>query len=138
MSEECRKHRIQVPIVAPSTCASCELEKCRGDRHDFAVENERLRTELAALKAGQGEAVAFAQGNLVDIFEDSTVSVIRREADDSYTLPLYLAPPASADAVSVPRELLERLAAPSAWLHDLRKYQAELRAILAQSQGVKP
>lgn len=102
MSEECRKHRIQVPIVAPSACASCKLEKFRGDRHDFAVENERLRAELAALKVGQGEAVAW-------VIEDND-GTQPRIARLKHPLPpvgtkLYTAPPATG--VIVPRELLE-------------------------------
>lgn len=110
------------------------------------AERDQLRAELAALKAGQGEAVAwqfFHDGkwwNGDDRIKDHRNNT---EAAGYPIRDLYTAPPASADARLV--ELLERIVehleydaigSPSeAIAGDLAK---ELRALLAQSQGVKP
>ena len=148
--------RLQAEIVKRDARIT-ELEAQAGDGTSI----NKYRAELSALKAGQGEAVAYAQANLADIFEGSTVSVILRnaDADGCYTLPLYTAPPTSADDRLVPVELLKRIAreadhyddSPVATINDnCELWQIghvrlkmtvgdlrELRALLAQSQEVK-
>lgn len=92
------------------------------------------RAELAALKAGQGEAVAEVLSNRIG---NDTATI------DKALWPgtkLYTAPPAPADARSVPVELLERVCVdrcyPAGHTMSIRAID-ELRALLAQSQEVK-
>lgn len=108
-----------------------------------------LRAELAALKAGQVEAVAwrytssqsFDLSNCKWHYQESFPHAGNRAVLEIGKLEaLYTAPPASADAVSVPIPLLEQMALTlnrSDWR--TARNRAELRALLAQSgsKGVK-
>lgn len=142
MNEACNKHR-EAPIVGRFECGSCALEKVRSERYELAAENDRLRAELAALKAGQGEAVAWMVISPSGYPEKCTAS-------DPEGFPVYrAAPPASADAVSVPIDFVRFLLGEADLngysfgdMHQVRVgkfwWRTELRALLAQSQEAKP
>lgn len=104
------------------------------------AERDQLRAELAALKAGQGVAVA-PYGYLREVDGNVQLSIgALRPADRSGGIAtpwaaIFAAPPASADAVSVPREMAARLC--STDNHVRQTARRELRNMLA-AQGVNP
>lgn len=80
---------------------------------------DQLRAELAALKAGQGEAVATISWQQPSC--EWTLNMLCEPAvGEGIDVPLYFAPRASADAVSVPVELLEL-----EWLEGWLRFAAE-------------
>lgn len=112
-----------------------------------------LRAELSAIKAGQGEAVAwrdhsinYAKGDKCpatietlqaawdrdqELMLDQKAEISRLKETINQLRQRRTAPSATADAVSVPRELLER----AMWPKDgseLIKANRELRALLAR------
>lgn len=121
-----------------------------------------LRAELSALKAGQGEAVAWIHPNYLGADMSSWAFEASRARLSPDQVALYLAPSTpDATQVMVPRELLGRLVVnveildkrprsicrdcadyngvcPSGLDCDISALTKELRALLAQSEGVKP
>lgn len=148
MSEECKKHRAS-PIVGPHDCPSCAMEKIRGVNYEVSVENQRLRTEIAELKAGQGEAVAWhtfvgvAKQLLDEEQERLSAEGYLMDSDDCIKVLQESAPPATG--VNVPSEfrsviamILNALDRDAAEGMAVRGEMAvELRALLGQSQEVK-
>lgn len=137
MSEELKPAAVHdANVFLPGSLGPVRREVVLAYEHDRVV--GQLRAELAAIKAGQGEtwkcsscgATSGAICNENGCFENERS-----------------APPASADAVSVPRELLERLcgATQQSVVSDLAtlrtlyvqrmKATDELRALLAQSES---
>lgn len=131
-----------------------ECESCGATASSVIVWNRRA--ELTAIKAGQGEAVAWEctavrggvsmQRSTWKSEEDADGWIEHYKARDCQTTktPLYTAQPASANARVVPVELLAEAAY---WLgvHSSpcsieQQLADELRALLAQSEsvGVKP
>lgn len=119
------------------------MADCSDDRGDsetslmfvrYLAHIRKLNAELAALKAGQGEAVAEVLSNRIG---NDTATI------DKALWPgtkLYTVPPAPADARLVPVELLERVCVdrcyPAGHTMSIRAID-ELRALLTQSQEVK-
>lgn len=133
----CGSHDVEVqgkPAILDALDSVC-CNECTADA-PYPVWNNRA--ELAAIKAGRGDAVASALKELAKQF---------LEAWPDHTGKYYFllgagleiakaAPPATGDATSVERELLLRIAFP-ATTSDKNDAIAELRAVLAQSHGVK-
>lgn len=100
------------------------------------AERDQLRAELAALKAGQGVAVA-PYGYLREVDGNVQLSIgALRPADRSGGIAtpwaaIFAAPPASADAVLVQRELLERVLDPET-SDEWSKACRELRSLLVR------
>lgn len=144
MSEELKNlaHALADYDALPKRSGHAPATRAENDAIGRVFRAARL---VATLKAGQGKAVAYAQSNLLDIFQDSRVTVICRatDADNGYTLPLYVAPPSDPGTVSVPPErwefTLSRLYPtieagkwPKRWVDEaIQQELRELRALLA-------
>lgn len=161
MSEELKPAAVHdANVFLPGSIGPVRREVVLAYEHDRVV--DQLRAELAAIKAGQGEAVAIAEcrevhGHICQFLNRTQHGMDTLRDGDK----LYAAPPAPADAVSVPVELLERAATNLSLLDsrprsmcrdcadcngvchttgldcDVGALTNELRALLAQSKEVE-
>lgn len=128
-------------IETYSTDSSYDVFGCRSCGARFEDGSEKDWNTRTTLKAGHGEPVAWMYVEKTpEGFEYKPDFSVKRWVlphDDYEETVLYTAPPATADAVSVPRELLESLLErydSHALVRSTMSRVEELRALLARQE----